>query len=320
MTSSSLFSTNDKIDNNSTKNNKNDKLYNESITSFKAFDSVLFMNEFLGYDEYQISEKSAKDNQNKINLSHNSNEKKISKNIQDIKISPTLEKYLTTELLNSITNDSNKNQKCQHPNFISENLSNEKIEKIKNNESPKFLKITKKLFNKQGMPTQEKNNFHRINSKNSKKEKTLYEETINGFEYQLKFIENSVNNILPKSYKKISNKNNQKISSNNYLDKFKNNSYLFKKNENIANYNNTNFAPFDGFNSNYENNSTLDKENICNNHYNKNKYNDNGKKNHHQIHKLKINDNYYDNWVCNYCYCFNRGYRKVCSNCSKNRN
>ena len=317
MTSSSLFSTNDKIDNNSIKNNKNDKLYNESITSFKAFDSVLFMNEFLGYDEYQISEKSAKDNQNKINLSHNSNEKRISKNIQDIKISPTLEKCLTTELLNSITNDSNKNQKCQHP-----NLSNEKTEKIKNNESPKFLKITKKLFNKQGMPTQEKNNFHRINSKNSKEGKTLYEETINGFEYQLKFIENSVHNILPKSYKKISNKNNQKISSNNYLDKFKNNSYLFKKSENIINYNNTNFAPFDGFNSNsnYDNNSTLDKENICKNHYNNNIYNGNGKKNHHQIHKLKINDNYYDNWFCNYCCCFNRGYRKICSNCSKNRN
>ena len=132
MTSSSLFSTNDKIDNNSIKNNKNDKLYNESITSFKAFDSVLFMNEFLGYDEYQISEKSAKDNQNKINLSHNSNEKRISKNIQDIKISPTLEKCLTTELLNSITNDSNKNQKCQHPNFISGNFEKQKddIEKI----------------------------------------------------------------------------------------------------------------------------------------------------------------------------------------------
>ena len=41
MISSSLFSINDKIDNNSTKNYKNDKLFNESIISFKAFDSVL---------------------------------------------------------------------------------------------------------------------------------------------------------------------------------------------------------------------------------------------------------------------------------------
>ena len=309
MYSPSLISTNDKIDYEYEKK-KNYKAYSNSINSFKAFDSVLFMSEYLGKEENHLSEKSIKEKENAFNYSSNSNKEKSLGEVLDLKVSPSLEKCLTSELLNSITNDSNKIKKCQ--NF------NEK-------ETINKLKITKKLFNQQNFSNEQKNNNKIDNDKKLKKskgkrQKTLYEETINGFEYQLKFIENSVHNILPKSYKKISNKNNQKISSNNYLDKFKNNSYLFKKSENIINYNNTNFAPFDGFNSNYDNNSTLDKENICKNHNNNNIYNVNGKKNHHQIHKLKINDNYYDNWVCNYCYCFNRGYRKVCSNCSKNRN
>lgn len=329
MTSSSLFSTNDKIDHsNSDKKKRNVKFFNHSINSFKAFDSVLFMNEFLGYEENQISEKSIKDNENKINLSQNSNEKKLSKNLYDIKISPTLEKCLTTELLDSITNDSNvKNKKYQKQNChnydSNENIINEKLRKTDNNNEPlNFLKITKKLFNKQNMTNQQKNNSNLLNNnKNSKKIKTVYEETNNGFEYQLKFIENSVHNILPKSYKKISNKNNQKISYNFYLDKFKynNNSYLFNKNENINNSNTNNIFPyFDQHNYNFNTNSTFNlKENNLKNNYCNNGYND--KEIQYQRHKLKITDNFYENWICNYCYCFNRGYRKVCANCSKNK-
>ena len=328
MTSLSLFSTNDKKEHsNSDKKNKNVKFFNNSITSFKAFDSVLFMNEFLGYEENQISEKSIKDNDNKINLSQNSNEKLLSKNLHDIKISPTLEKCLTTELLDSITNDSNmKNKKYQKHNFNNydnnENLNNEKIRKSdNNNESQNFLKITKKLFNKQNTTNQHKNNSNLLNNKNTKKIKTVYEETNNGFEYKLKFIENSVHNILPKSYKKIPNKNNQNFSSNFYLDKFKfnNNSYLFNKNENINNSNNNIFPHFYQHDYNFNNNSTFNmEENNLNNNYCNNGYDD--KEIHHQRHKLKIPDNFYENWICNYCYCFNRGYRKICVNCCKNRN
>lgn len=315
MTSSSLFSTNDKIDYNSIRKKKDDKFYKNSITSFKAFDSVLFIKEFLGYEESQISEKSNKESQNKRNMSYNSKEKKISKNIQGTKISPTLEKCLTRELLNSITNDSNKNNKSQN-----QKVNNEKINNENNNESQLFLKITKKLFNSYNTPSQDKkkNNLGKINKKNStqKKEKTLYEETVDGFEYQLKFIENSVHNILPKSYNQLSNKNHKKITSNIYLEKYNNNdnNFLYNNNENK---NDINFPFFDDYYLSYDKRSALNiKKNILMD--NNNKFND--KQNHRQIHKLKIIDNYEQKWLCNYCYCFNRGYRKACANCYKYRN
>ena len=288
----SILSTNEKIDVETDKKKKNDKHYNNSINSFKAFDSVLFMSEFFGKEENLTSEKIIKDIDNSENLSSNSYKVKNSPDALDIKVSPSLEKCLTSELLDSITNDSNNIKKLKIENFNNfnshnnekENLSNEKINK---------LKITKKLFNNQNI--QNNNSKTDDNKKMKVKEKfgkKLYEETINGFEYQLKFIENSVHNILPKSYKKISNynnnNNNQRISSFLNSDKFKNNNnygYSFYKNEN-NNY------------SNYDNNSFNEKQI------------------NHQIHKLKKIDNYYGDWICQNCHYLNRGYRKTCINCS----
>ena len=297
MTSLSVLSTNYKKENESEKEKKNPVLYKNSISSFKVFDSALFMSEFQGAEE-NISLSLEKSNEdNKGCLSSNSN----IKNIQDLKLSPSLEKCLTNELLNSITNDSNNNKKIQNPNFNSYSgnigkFSNDEkkhkiVEIINNTESQKnnFLKITKKLFNHGDIDIdttdiQEKknnSNFKKVNDKKSAH--TLYEESINGFEYQLKFIENSVHNILPKSYKKFISKNNDYNNSKNNQRTLDN---KFTNREN-----------------NFDNNNDFNK-----------------KQNHHQVHKLKMTYNNYSNWICNYCNCLNRGYRKVCANCSNYRN
>ena len=309
MYSPSLISTNDKIDYEYEKK-KNYKAYSNSINSFKAFDSVLFMSEYLGKEENHLSEKSIKEKENAFNYSSNSNKEKSLGEVLDLKVSPSLEKCLTSELLNSITNDSNKIKKCQ--NF------NEK-------ETINKLKITKKLFNQQNFSNEQKNNNKIDNDKKLKKskgkrQKTLYEETINGFEYQLKFIENSVNNILPKSYKKFSNninKNNQKITSFPYSDKFNscniNNEYLFCKNENFDHSNN-NYSVYNIFNPSFANKLNLNKNKILINIYENNEYTD--KQYNHQIHKLKKIDSFYRDWICNNCQFLNKGYRKTCVNCS----
>ena len=313
MTSVSLISTNDKIDLDSDKTNKNTHIsINNSITPFKAFDSVLYMSEFLGNEENQTSEKSNKDKDNITNLSPNSYKKIIPEEALDLKVSPSLEKCLTSELLNSITNDSNNKKKLQILKFNNfngnENLSNEKVNK---------LKITKKLFNHPDMTDEQNNYYSKLDNDKKRKqkiEKTLYEEIINGFEYQLKFIENSVHNILPKSYKKLSNnieKNNPRINSLNYSDEYNNTNYNIDnsyKNEN-SDYSNNNYISYNNFTPCIDN-----KTNFSNINYN---INNNGNANQvkHQIHKLKKADNYYGNWICNKCHSFNRGYRKTCVNC-----
>lgn len=302
MTSSSIIDTNDNVD--IKKKNINEKLYNNSINCFKAFNSVLFMNEFFENEDIQVSKESNKDNENKIKLSQVSNESKNSKDEKDFKISPTLEKCLTSELLDSITKDSNKNKKminnlCN----INEPLDNEKINQTNNNnKSLNYLKITKSLFNEEKLGTEISNKEEKSTlKKKEKKGKTIYDETINGFEYQLKFIENSVNNILPKSYKEINEKNNKKIYPLDFSNKLSINNnyeYSFYQKENIGDY--------------YNVNNIFDSEETSLNK----KENKKEKENTLQVHKLKITDIDYSNWICKYCYCLNRGYRKVCSNCS----
>ena len=215
MTSLSIISTNEKIE---LESDKNDNHYNNSVNSFKAFDSVLFMSEFLGKEENHMSDKSRKENENSKNVSSDSYKGKNSSDSLNFKISPSLEKCITSELLDSITNDSNNIKKLKIQNF--NNFNTQDGKENLNNEKINILKITKKLFNNQNMPNiNSKTNNDKIMKQTKEKiGKTLYEETINGFEYQLKFIENSLHNILPKSYKIISNKND-----NNYSDKFKNN-------------------------------------------------------------------------------------------------
>lgn len=346
MNSTLYFTSNENKGNESGKiiQKKNEKKYKDSITtSFKsfssAFSSALFMSDFQGGEENITSEKY---------ISSNSGSEKNSKNNHDLKFSPSLEKCLTSELLDSITNDSSKLKKCPNQKFkeIKDNIED-------NQNSQKFLKITKNLFNQENItPNKQKNNNSKTkvnineyeNEKKLKKLKnkdkiTLYEETINGFEYQLKFIENSVHNILPKSYKKISNSkennvfynninnnskknikniNNQTISSLAYYNQFKkndNNNYLsFYRDENIDYSNNTisNFEPFEHISENRNILNINEKNN--NNYYNNSQI-------YHQFHKLKINNNsYYEDWICNNCDCLNRGYRKACSNCGNYRN
>lgn len=331
MTSLSLLSTNYKIDIESEMEKKNDILYNNSISSFKAFDSALFISEFQG-NEDNISLSLEKSNEgNKPCLSSNSHLEKNIKKIADTKSSPSLEKCLTNELLYSITNDSNNIKKGQKLNFnindIYDKYSNQKITKtVNNNESKQFLKITKKLFNYEEPQNQlKKSNSKIINKKNlkklnDKKGNTIYEETINGFEYQLKFIENSVHNILPKSYKKFSNISNKKENFNNNKDNPRMPSYVYSYKYDNKNNNHNNDYSKKNIYSLRDNNYNLDykmrkRTNIFDNESYNNKEN-----HHHQIHKLKITYNIYGNWICNDCFCLNRGYSKVCTNCSNYRN
>ena len=239
---------------------------------FKAFSSALFMSEYQENDETVISSYS----------NSNSNNKK--KKILDLNISPSLEKCLTNELLESIADDS----------------SNIKLKKNNNLPPPEQrvdnLKITKKLFNK------EKENSS-----------TLYEENINGFEYQLKFIENSVHNILPKSYKKFNNKNNYYNNKNNNHrasfpysnnNKYKNNYYYNNKSPFVSIF----YPNLINKNINNENAGN----NLSNNNYVKNQIL-------HKVQNMKINENNYEDWICNNCEFFNRGYRKICANCNMYR-
>ena len=241
---------------------------------FKAFSSALFMSEYQENDETVISSYSYSNS--------NSNNKK--KKILDLNISPSLEKCLTNELLESIADDS----------------SNIKLKKNNNLPPPEQgvdnLKITKKLFNK------EKENCS-----------TLYEENINGFEYQLKFIENSVHNILPKSYKKFNNKNNYYNNKNNnhrasfpYTNnnKYKNNYYYNNKSPFVSIF----YPNLINKNINNENAGN----NLSNNNYVKNQIL-------HKVQNKKNNENSYEDWMCNNCEFFNRGYRKICANCNMYR-
>ena len=292
MKSILLNSTNNKFNSESDKKNINDA---SCINSFKDFNSVLFMSDFIENEENQSSEIY----ENKKNLSSNSNKENISNNINDIRTrSPSLEKCITNELLESITNEPNNSN--QEDNFY-----------INNNDIDNSLKITKKLFNNHNKLSIEKDrdNKRKMNDKSKKmkwqkvkKEKTLYEEIINGFQYQLKFIENSVHNILPKSYKNVnsnSNKNSNQIGN------------IFppsNKKENLDNSNNY-FSSNEALIQNINNNSY----NISD-YYNNKEWNE--KQNDHQIHKLKKINEYYGDWICSNCFCLNRGYRKVCANCS----
>ena len=298
---------NDNMNTTLTKENSNNSLNEKdkikdlnTFKPFKAFSSALFMSEFQENDETLISSDS----------NSTSNKEEKNKNILDLNISPSLEKCLTNELLQSMADDSSNIK-------LRKNSSNNSDDNKQENK----LKITKKLF--------DQNNIDNLNNdKDELKEKngsTCYEDSNNGFEYQLKFIENSVNNILPKSYKKF-HKNN-----------FYNNNYPFNKNNHRTSFPFSNKYKYNN-NYNYYKNSneqfyyTKDKSSLANIFYPNliNKNNDKYKPNNNyicddrdiknkilvQIQKVKDNENNYDDWICNNCEFLNRGYRKICAKCN----
>ena len=298
---------NDNMNTTLTKENSNNSLNEKdkikdlnTFKPFKAFSSALFMSEFQENDETLISSDS----------NSTSNKEEKNKNILDLNISPSLEKCLTNELLQSMADDSSNIK-------LRKNSSNNSDDNKQENK----LKITKKLF--------DQNNIDNLNNdKDELKEKngsTCYEDSNNGFEYQLKFIENSVNNILPKSYKKF-HKNN-----------FYNNNYSFNKNNHRTSFPFSNKYKYNN-NYNYYKNSneqfyyTKDKSSLANIFYPNliNKNNDKYKPNNNyicddrdiknkilvQIQKVKDNENNYDDWICNNCEFLNRGYRKICAKCN----
>ena len=278
--------------------NKNKEIKDiNSSEPFKAFSSALFMSEYQENEETLISSNSNSD----------SNKEHKSKNTLDLNISPSLEKCLTSELLESMADDSSNIKLRKNSNDNSNN----------NNEQGNDLKITKRLF--------EQNKINNLNNEKEKNGTTFYDDNINGFEYQLKFIENSVHNILPKSYKKFHknsfNNNNYGFNKNYHRVSFPY-SNRYKSNNNYNYYKNAN----EKFNYSKDNNNmhsvnvfypNLIIKNGEENNQNNNFCENNDIKNQilNQIQKVKTNENNYEDWICKNCKCFNRGYRKICINC-----
>ena len=322
---------------------KNENKSNINKTNFNAFNSALFISEFQDKEE-NSSEIINKEN---INDLSNSNKIKESSNNNNINLnfSYSLEKCLTNELLDTIDKDSNDTKKYK----ISKEEKEKKIENNFNMKSTnktniqEFLKIKKNLLYQPNTTTREKNNnIFKLNGYNKK---TIYEENINGFDYQLKFIEDSLHNVLPKSYKKIqnnmnnynnynyscftnnrryfyNNKKGQKISPFIYPNKFNNinnNNYNSSFYENESNNNKYGYvSPFDSefnndespfINSSINNNINANNNGVC--------FNDNKIK--YQIHQLNVSNIKNFEWKCNYCNYINMGYRKTCLNCRNNK-
>jgi hypothetical protein len=291
ITNSSLPKDDSTLIKNQPKNIEN----NNKFEPFKAFSSALFMSEYQEKEDTLFSSNSNSDS--------NKGQKNI--NMLDLNISPSLEKCLTNELLESLADDSSIIK-------LKKNSANDENENELGNE----LKITKKLF--------EQNTINKMDEKKQEKKEqngiSLYEDNNNGFEYQLKFIENSIHNILPKSYKKSNNfynNNNYSYKKSNhrssfpFYNKYKNNNYNHYKNPNDKYYGSNNKPSA----------SNLFYPDLINKNNNENQINyscDDNVKNQiiYQIQKAKANENSYEDWKCNNCSFLNRGYRKICSNCN----
>lgn len=328
--------------------NNTDNISIKESPNFKAFNSVLFINEFQEREE-NSSEKTSKET-NELYKSPNIEKEKEKEYFNNI---DSYEKCLTNELLNTITNDSSltkKGNKLNKEMLEKNDVSNSDIKNETN--SPKIMKITKNFFIQPNTSSQNQEKIDDLNSNNNnnfikgKNKNTIYEENTNGFEYQLKFIEDSLHNVLPKSYKKNSyninyscynnnyqyqtNKNN-KISTfaipNKFNDIYDNyESSLYINENNSFNYDSSLYIN-ENNNINYINNfsyvSTFD-DSINNNPFyinstlNNNGYYYNNKKNKYQVHKLKVNNSNFNQWKCYNCNHVNKGYRKACVNCRNN--
>lgn len=300
-------------------NKKNIKCnQNKSIigkNDFNAFNSALFISEF------QRKEENSLENKNKENLNELTNSNKIKESNRNLKFTYSFENCLTNELLDTIAKDSNSSKKDKK---INEKEKEYKIEnknkfESKNASIQGFLKIKRNLLFQPNVYTKEKNNndFNKLNENNIN---ALYKENINNFEYQLKFIEDSLHNVLPKSYEKTTN-------SNNYYNNFclnNNTSNINKDSKEI------NFFSFRNLNKPFNNNygfvSAFDTNNNNeNSHINSSmsnnieKYYNNNNKIKYQIHQLNFNNSKIYDWKCNHCNNVNMGYRKTCINCRNNK-
>ena len=233
---------------NSQKKSKTKTIKN-SRNSFEIFSSALFISQYQSLEE-SSSENSSKNHSTVQSMSDYSNEK--DSNLDCITdLSPSLEKCIMNELLDTISNDP-PDEKKVNINYNSEIKKNLFIEKSEN----------EKDFN--------------------------FDDSINGFEYQLKYIENSFQNIMLKSYKKNRNSN---------------------KNGNIYKTN-----------SNYIINSSLNKNTnkfITPFHYVGSQ--NFGEKDTKKESKLQLVNNMED-WNCMICGKINHGYRAICSFCKISKN
>ena len=278
--------------------------------NFNDFNSALFMSEYQENEE-NSSENENKENKIKLSNSNKQKEKEKNFNYNDFKFKYSFDNCLTNELVDTLDKGSNETKK-------KEKLFKDDL--LDKNSSEDFLKISKTLLPQTDTSTKKK--YDENNVIKNKNKNIVYQVNINDFEYQLKFIENSLNNILPKTYLKsnINNKNNineKNISSFNYPNKFNNinsTSSLTSRNEIKANNNYQFVSPFD---NNKYNSSILQTNKKNNINYNGNNYNND--KTNYQVHKLKLCNNKCYKWKCKICNNMNMGYCKICINCRKNR-
>lgn len=270
---------------------ENDKI------NFNDFNSTLFLSEYQGNEE------------NSSEISNKEKEKNSSN--KSFKYSISSINCITKELIEILENDLNTANK-------EEKLS-QLIKKENNNGNDKthLPIITKNFMFQTDIFTQKKNN------ENIKDKNIIYEENINDCEFQLKFIENSLHNILPKTYQKSQLNNNsynkgQNASPFYYPTKFditqNNYNSSFCKNEIKVNNNFSFASPF---------NSNINKNNNHSFIFHSSKINNNGNyynnRINYQTHSLKLSNSKCFKWKCKFCNNINKGYCKTCFNCRKNK-
>ena len=276
--------------------------------NFNAFNSSLFIS------EYQVDEENSSENENKENIKKLSNSN-IEKENESNNIHNSLEECLTNELIDKMDNNSNESRK-------SEKLSNLKKPNITNFEknSKNILDVSKNLFFDQtNISTKEKFNEEK---KYNLKKNVVYEENNNDYEFQLKFIKNSLCNILPKTY--------QKSKYNNYYDNLSHQISLFNCRNKFDNKINNNYYSFhqmkvednnrilSALGNNSINNESNDSFFINSSIY-KNNNNYCNSKLKYQVHELKLSNSKSYKWKCKNCNYINIGYCKACFNCKENR-
>ena len=281
--------------------------------NFNDFNSALFMSEYQENEE-NSSENENKENKIKLSNSNKQKEKEKNFNYNDFKFKYSFDNCLTNELVDTLDKGSNETKK-------KEKLFKDDL--LDKNSSEDFLKISKTLLPQTDTSTKKK--YDENNVIKNKNKNIVYQVNINDFEYQLKFIENSVHNILPQSYKKNNkksfyNNNNYSYNKSNhrtsfpYSNKYRsNNNYNYNKNENEKYFysnDKPSFAKIHYPNLINKNNEGNDQNNFFPDNKNvKNQIL-------FQIQKVKANENDYDDWKCNNCEFLNRGYRKVCAKCN----
>lgn len=314
------------------------------INSFDLFNSSLFISK-VSEDDKQIEIKTPisfslkNETENTLDLEEEDNNSiKFDINQESLDFILSCEKCITHDLLNALTKSSQetnknkifKNEEEKMSLKVTDNYSNNNKENIKD-----FPKITNNFFSEKGNKFNvDRENF--VEDKNTRKKfikknksENIFEDSVNGFQYELKYITSSVNNLIPKTHKKNKfgsySKNTSNFIYNSYQknktckaspfilnNKHYYNSFYYYNNQNKINsfyYNensNSNYYYSQNINSSIINIKKQVTQNIF---INKRK---------NETKKQKEKKEY--DWLCDNCFYLNKNYHKNCINCKSPRN